>query len=322
MLPLSNTQNKVSLRKEWDRPIIAEFSKKLGRQLAYFGLPGPDIEDFKDWGPFLGWKTGIEFVTNSGAAKEEQRRKINKLQTNVMLNGYSDNWELRKGSLEDIILNGYDIDGYSPALLHIERGQPPRMTYELHNWDFQGGLGYRTKKNEDVKRIEAIKRCISLQKSHPFIYLLTLNVRHTLGEELMNYLLDQAKELQSQKHKDILEWYSQQGASQKTEHIRLKAVVPLFIRRVAEIYSFDCFCYPPVYYQGWKEHMIHFVFLLAPKRTVLPCFSNQKLVEVIDLPIVCAEGGVFKLDKQQHPKSSFENTIALIQTLNLPVIFE
>jgi len=321
MLPLSHTQNKVSLRREWDKPIIAKFSKNLGRKLAYFGLPGPDIEDFKDWGQYLGWKTGIEFISNSGKEREDQRRKINQLQTNVMINGFSDDWELRKGSLEDIILKGYDIDGYPPAFLHIEKNQLSRMTYELHNWDFQGGLGYRTKKNEDVKRIEAIKRIIVLQKTHPFIFLLTINVRHTLGDELMNYLIDQSKELQSQNYKSILEWYSKQGASQKTEHIRLKAVVPLFIRRMAEIYSFDCFCYPPVYYQGWKDHMIHFVFLLEPKRTVLPCFSDQKLVEVIDLPIIYAEEGVFKLSEQQHPNFSSENTIALIQTLNLPVIF-
>jgi hypothetical protein len=319
MLQLSHTNNKVSIRREWDKPIIANFSSKLGRKLSYFGLPGPDIEDLNDWGAYLGWKTGIEFYSNSSNGNEDQRRKINQLQTNVMLGGFNNEWELRKGSIEDIILNGYDVDGNPPALLQIERGQLPRMIYELHNWDFQGGLGYRTKKREDVKRIEAIKKCIGLQKGHPFLYLMTLNVRHTLGEELMDYLKNQGKEIHSDKYKEILDWYSGQGAKKKTEHIRLKAVVPLFIRRIAEIYSFDCFCYPPIYYQGWKEHMIHFVFILIPKKTALPCFSEQKLTDVIDLPILCAEEGVFKFNVIQHPHHSNEDSNSLMKSLSLPV---
>jgi hypothetical protein len=301
MLGLATTDNKVAIRRTWDKPIINGFYQQIGRKLSYFGLPGPDIRDFIDWGEFLGWKIGVEFISARSQDQNEQKKKINKLQTNIMLQGFNNEWELRRGSLEDIVMEYTDIDGKKPAKLILEPGRKPRMEYELHNWDFQGGLGYRTKKGEEAKRIEAIKTCIALQKNHAFIFFLTLNVRHTLGDELMVYLEKQADELQSIEHKEILHWYAQQGTKHGTEHLRLKAVVPLFIRKVSEVHSFDCYCYPPIYYEGWKEHLVHYAFILSPKRTVLPSFSSQNIDQVIELPIMHAKNGIIQLLDEQHP---------------------
>ncbi len=63
MLRLATTDNKIAIRRNWDKPIINSFYQQIGRRLSYFGLPGPDIKDFLDWGEFLGWKTGIEFIS-------------------------------------------------------------------------------------------------------------------------------------------------------------------------------------------------------------------------------------------------------------------
>src|SRR6266496_2118736 len=106
MLPLSHTPNKVAIRQNWDKSIISDFSTNIGKKLSYFGLPGSDIADLIDWKDYLDWRTGVEFVSPNGQATEEQRRKINELQTNIMLKGLSSNWELRRGSLEDIVING------------------------------------------------------------------------------------------------------------------------------------------------------------------------------------------------------------------------
>jgi len=301
MLELATTDNKIAIRTNWDKPIISDFYQLIGRKLSYFGLPGPDIRDFVDWREYLGWKTGVELISARSQNQNKQKMKINRLQTNIMLQGFNNEWELRRGALEDIVLEYTDVDGKTPAKLILESGRRPRMEYDLHNWDFQGGLGYRTKKGEEAKRIEAIKACIALQKNHAFIFFLTLNVRHTLGDELMIYLEDQAGEIQSNEHKEILHWYAQQGAIHGTEHLRLKAVVPLFIRKIAEVYSFDCFCYPPIYYEGWKEHLIHYAFILSPKRTVLPSFSSQNIIRVIEMPIMHAKNGIIQLSDQQHP---------------------
>lgn len=320
MLSLAFTENKKSIRGKWDKEIIREFRKKVNKKLDYFGLPGPDICDFLDWENYLGWKTGIELVSTKSnkTQRDFQLRRVNQLQTNVMLSGFSENWELRRGEIEDIILNGTDIDGNKPALLIAEYNKAPCMKYDLHNWDFQGGL-YTNRQNES-KRIEAIKQCIKLQRDHHFLFLLTLNVRHTLGEELSTYLNGAAGEIDSNKHKEVLKWYSNRGSNDNTERYRLKAVVPLFIRQIAQVNSFDCFCYPPLYYEGKKEHLLHFVFELSPKKTVLPAFSQQKTYAVIELPLIIVENGQFILASLQHPHHCKKRLLTDSVNINLPVL--
>lgn len=318
MLPLSSTDNKKTIRRLWDQPIIAAFSNRIKKPLDYFGLPGPDIADFLDWQGYLGWKTGVEVVFKKGPKeiRDAQQARVNELQTNVMLNGFSGEWDLRRGKIEDIILTGFDIDQRTPKYFIFEKGQQARLKYDLHNWDFQGGL-YKTNNNES-KRIDAIKHCIRLQKDHPFLFLLTLNVRHTLGEELFTYLKGAANDIDSDKYKEALAWYSKRGSADKTEHYRIKAVVPLFVRSVSQVHSFDCYSYPVLYYEGWKEHLLHFVFELWPKRTVLPTFSAQQTGEVIDLPIIDIKAGQFILASQQHPCFSMESLNRISQA-KLPI---
>lgn len=318
MLPLSSTPNKQVIRRRWDRPIIEDFSKRIGKKLDYFGLPGPDIWDYLDWKETLGWKTGIEYASKraSNEQRQEQSKRLNELQTQVMLNDLGGTSEVRRGTLEDIILSGVDIDSKRPRLLTGEKNMPSRMKYDLHNWDFQGGL-YKNKKSES-KRVEAIKHCIKLQKDHPFLFLLTLNVRHTLGDEISTYLNGAADDISSVKHKEVLGWYSNRGRTDNTEHYRIKAVVPLFIRTIAQVNSFDCYCYPPIYYEGWKEHLLHFVFELTPKGTVLPTYSTQLTNTVIELPLIKVKNGEFVLVEQQHPYFSSESLETLLQN-GLPI---
>jgi hypothetical protein len=233
----------------------------------------------------------------------------------VLLDGFSEDWELRRGSLEDIVLDGVDIDGEPPKLLVIEN-KTLRMKYDLHNWDFQGGFAYKSK--TEARRIQALKRCIELQKNHPFLLLLTLNVRHTLGSELSRYLSGTGNETYSIKHQTVLKWYSERTARDYTEHYRTKAVVPLFIRQVAHVNSFDCYCYPPLYYQGWKEHLLHFVFILTPQGTSLPSFSKQRIGEVIELPLIEVQDGNFEPASLQHPGCHRKNALELLAKHRLP----
>lgn len=318
MLPLAFTESKSVLRNSWDKPIIKSFHEETGRRLDYFGLPGPDIRDLIEWRDYLGWKTGVEFVEKGRSAEvEEQLRAVHTMQKNVMLHGLSSEWDLRKGSLEDIILEGVDIDGNPPARFTITPGKVARLSYDIHNWDFQGGLGYLNGDNES-RRLNAIRRCIELQKSHPFLFLLTVNVRHKLENEPSKYLTGQAREIASKRYQEILQWYASQGASTNTDRYRTKALVPLIVRQAAQFHSFDCFCYPVVYYTGPKEHLLHFVFLLRPAGTMLPAFSNQPITDVIDLAMVAISGGQFQVVREKHPYWSYEDASSMLQELQMP----
>lgn len=319
MLPLAITENKKALRRMWDKPILKMFSSHIGRNLNYIGLPGPDIYDFKDWGDLLAWKTGVErYPRKNTRDLDECRAKVRTMQKNIMLSGWGGQWELRKGEIENIILEGVDVDGITPKYFKIKKGERPELTYDFHNWDLQGGIGYKTK-SKIHKRVEAIKKCVEYQRGHPFVFFLTVNVRHTLGDEFKQRLQDTARELGDPTQDTIFRWYSEQDAKDDMERYRQKAVIPLFIRDVAHYNSFDCFCYPPVYYRGYEEHLLHFVYVLTPKGTIFPTFSNQTMRDVLNLPLIHANEGRFEIAKQQHPNFDFQQARSIIDEKKLPV---
>lgn len=321
MRSLAYTENKKAIRQKWDRRIIARFSQDAGRRLDYFGLPGSEIQDFVDWDEYLAWKTAVEVVDKTGRTEKrsEQLRNVQKLQKNAMLGGYNGTWELRKGQLEKIVLDGADVDGNRPARLRLEKGLPARMTYDLHNWDFQSGLGYKNKQSRSP-RVDALKRCFELQKGHAFLLLLTINVRHSLGNEPSAYLNGWADEFQSTAYREILEWYSARSTRDGADHYRMAATVLHLVRQTAHINSFDCFCFPPIYYEGFGgEHLLHFVFSSHPADTVLPSFSKQRFEEVISLPLIDVINGAFQLASEQAPRFDSKRALALLTDLGLPL---
>lgn len=275
-------------------------------------MPGPDIRDLLDWKKYIGFITGVEFLEKNGKKRAEQQSKISKLMSNLSLD-FNGNWQVMKGKLENIILDGTDIDGNKPARLRLEKNRYVAMNYDIHNWDFQGGLGYSNNTGKDDK-VEAIKRCFQLQRGHAFLYLLTLNVRHNLKEEPKEYLLAKAKELKQ--NDKILEWYAL-NSTKGMDHYRTKAVVPLFVRETAQQSGHDCLVYPPLYYRGPKEHLLHFVFRLKPTKKILTANSSQEISEVINLPLIKVDGGKF-IFPTQHPDFDKREAINLLKSYNLP----
>lgn len=320
MLPLSTTLNKTAIRQRWDARIIEGFSTSLERKLNYFGLPGPDIQDFFDWRPFLAFKTGVEYYDLKARGEDErkQRERVSTLQKNVMLGGFNESWELRRGAIEDLVTNGADVDGNSPGFLIRKVGQRPRMRYDLHNWDFCSGIGFNNKRKED-KRIDAIQTLMSLQRGHSFLLLLTVSVRHTLGPAMIRFLKGSIKEFNLRDEEaDIINWCANQSGKTGKEHQRVKAAVPLMIRQWANVSSFDCYCYPVLYYQGWGEHLLHFVMRFVPEMTPLPSFSKQSTSELINLPILKLQDGNFHI-LPHHPMANEEASRLLLNSLDLPL---
>src|SRR5688500_16620353 len=102
-----STPNKSAVRRLFDRPILDRWHGETARPLTYFGLPGPEIHDFLDWGDVLDiWRTAVE---SSGSAKE--RREFDtagRLLDNVAAHDLLSGFQLLLGDVEDVILNGVD----------------------------------------------------------------------------------------------------------------------------------------------------------------------------------------------------------------------
>lgn len=301
MSAFEGSSNKALVRREWDLPIIKHWMTKLGHPLSYFGLPGPSISDLLDWQPCLGYCTGVERLRKAIEQRKEDLNTHRLILKNVMLNNL-EKFQLLRGQIEDVILYGTDLDNTRP---YLSIGSSPLISsfhYDLVNLDFLGGMGYKDKKGES-RRVRALRKLLERQRGKSFLLILTLNVRDGIDDELIRYL-DGAKHGSSdQTFRDILSWYA--ACAQGMKDYRLKAVVPLFIRREAEVWGFDCFCYPPLVYEGsGSARMVHFAFQLVNTLTILHAYSTQEVLDVINLPLIEIKKERLEIAKQ-HPNFDF-----------------
>ncbi len=178
----------------------------------------------------------------------------------------------------------------------LERKSPG---YDLVNLDFFGGMGYKDKHGES-KRVRALKKLLERQRGTNFLLMLTLNVRDGIDDELVEYLEGARREESHTQLSQILDWYAKCGKGMK--EYRLKAIVPLFVKREGEGWGFDCWSYPSVAYEGsGSARMVHFIFELTYVTTVLHAHSRQGVAEVINFPLVGVDEGKLCVLAKQHP---------------------
>jgi hypothetical protein len=292
-----DTANKKAIRTTWDSPILASAGSRLSRGLAYFGMPGGDIQDLLDWKDLLGIKTCIQRVRKGNVQKDEDLEIIRQINHNIMINKIKDA-QVMRGDVEDIIISGIDQDLIAPRLSDSASGEV-RFKYDLVNLDFLGGVAYKRKAgsdNVDLKtpRIKAIEELFKRQRGHNFILLLTVNVRDTFGDEPLQYLEEMATRHNSNALSSASSWCKTLEAGMKHHHLRFW--LPAWIRELAEMAQFDCHCFPAVLYEGHERaRMVHFAFEFRYiSGRDLRIDSAQKLDTVVALPLIRVEDGIFK----------------------------
>jgi hypothetical protein len=292
------TAAKALIRQTWDGAILAAAQRKMGHRLSYFGLPGPNIEDLVDWCDLLGTKTGVERLRD-GAHHAADLERIRRLHTNICARDVED-FQLLQGDVESIILDGLDHNGYSPI---CNDGRPlphMRFQYDLVNLDFFGGVGYPNRHGES-RRVRALKKLFERQQGSHFILLLTVNVRDGLEDELTEYL-EQTRDRSEGLILRVADWYAQRQKDERGEKMyKLKAVVPLFVHRMAETWMFRCRTYPPLAYEGRSATMVHFVFDLEPVPGNLRAFSEQSDGDLLLLPLIVGSDHGLSVAHKQHP---------------------
>jgi hypothetical protein len=304
-MSFADTENKAAIRRQWDRALLLWWMHKLKRPLlTYFGLPGPEVRDLLDWRTLLDRRrTGVESI---GHTKREQMRaqdEMGRLTTNLFIAGISSGFQLLRGDVEDVILDGLDYDGSRPQ---INDGRPAHAAlfgYDLVNLDFDGGLGYRDGSGA-AKRVAALKKLFERQEGHSFLLFLTINVRDTMGSEIEHYLRGLRTRERGPGWQQALDWYLSRSDGER--EYKLKAAVPSFIQTIAEARVFRCTSRPPIAYEGHERaHMIHFTFELEAvaldgRPANLRGFSPQDDLDLIELPLIRCQGGQLQLAARQH----------------------
>jgi hypothetical protein len=301
-MSFKDTLNKATVRRTWDLQILQNWSQQSRVLLTYLGLPGEEIHDLLDWRQVLDRKrTGIESPGHNKRERDLADETIGRLNTNVLAHRISSGFELLVGDAEDVIIDGHDVHGKKPQMSDGGAPHLARFSYDLVNLDFDGGLGYRSMRaHGTAKRTIAIKKLFERQEGHSFILLLTINVRHTLGEEIQEYLGNLQTRDRGLGWGETLSWYLNRGKGE--EEYKLKAIVPSFVQAAAELRMFRSICRPPIVYDG-HEHarMVHFVFELERQPGNLRAFGQQDDRDLIELPLLRCVDGRLQLAADQHP---------------------
>jgi hypothetical protein len=304
-MPFADTENKAAIRRQWDRALLTRWMH-LHKQscMTYFGLPGPEVRDLVDWKDLLDRRrTGVESV---GHTRREQMRahdEMGRLTTNLFVAGISSGFQLLRGDVEDVILDGLDYDGSRPLINDGRPAHAARFGYDLVNLDFDGGLGYKDGSGA-AKRVAALKKLFERQEGHSFLLFLTINVRDTMGGEIEHYLRGLRTRERGPGWQQALDWYLNRTEGER--EYKLKAAVPSFIQAIAEARVFRCTSRPPIAYEGHERaHMLHFAFEL--EAVALNCqpanlrgFSAQDDIDLIELPLMRCKEGHLQFAARQH----------------------
>jgi hypothetical protein len=302
-----DTANKGIIRTRWSFPILQKYAQLIGRPLNYFGMPGPRVLDLIAWQSVLGIKSAVQIVRGGRQQNEEDSEAVSNILMNATNAGVSTQFQLLRGAVEDVILNGIDMDGAKPSLSQMQKGDRDRFTYDIFNLDFEGGIHYKavsTKRgNSGSLRLKALEKLFERQQGHDFLLFLTLNVRDTLGDEPIKYLLETADRCAHESVKAVVQWTV--NLSEGNKHVQLATWLPIYIKEQAENHQFACESLPPIVYEGCDHaKMVHFTFLCAyvPDRN-LRVASPQGYPDLVALPILQAADDRLKPLLVQNPQS-------------------
>lgn len=296
-MAFADSPNKQVVRNGWDLAILQRWSSSLGRGLTYFGLSGPRMLDLLAWKSVLERRRdAVEELPKGKAKRDKADEAAAQLQQNALRHGMADGLEVLRGDIGDIIIDGVDAFGMRPQMSDLQPRERARFSYDLHNLDFDGGLGFIVKGTGEAPRVDAIKKLIERQKGHSFVLMLTVNVRNTLGPNIEDYL----DRLNRHPAGELIEWYRTRGNGEVDQ--RLKAVIPIIVRAAAEMAGFVARCYPPITYVGHESaRMVHFCFELTTEDKIFAGVSQQQDAQLLLLPMLEATNGLIRFAPVQHP---------------------
>lgn len=278
-MPFLSTPNKDLIRKEFDRQVIEDQYLKKGKQLTYFGLPGPEMLDVLEWRSYLGTVIAVE---RDLYARHFMRSKAFSKAFDPT------GFQILFGDIDDIILKGEDLEGMKPK----------ESAFDVINLDYEGGLVYKDLTGAS-KRVRAIKKLFDLQQvvKKDFILLLTVNTRNRDWGEFDKTLEDVQDEIEEygvENISNVIQWYKTAGYAYK-----IKVYLPVHLGIWARTSDFFCSSIRAVTYLGSSNRrMVHFACTFVWGKPKL----GQSLIKVLYIPMYEAKKGKIQEAKMQPPE--------------------
>ena len=307
-MAFADSENKQAVRLAWDLPLLEVWSGRALRKLTYFGLPGPRMLDLIAWRAVLdARRTAIEELPKAPAKRDLADDAAAQMVATALQMNLSDGLQVMRGDVGEILTKGFDGFARRPLMSENGPAETSRFRYDLHNLDFDGGLGFINRTTGEAPRLDALRKLVERQRGFSFLLFLTVNVRNTVGPAIADYL----DRLTRQDPGGAISWYQARGAGE-VEH-RLKAIVPLLMRNIAEANGFAMTCHPPVAYTGHASaRMVHFVLELRAEDLIFAGVSHQSADEMLRLPMLEAVDGKIRPAGLQHEQCDFETCRAVL----------
>lgn len=291
---LFNSEAKLFLREQWNKPLIEFIVNKINDKLVYLGLPSPEAEDIKAWVGAI--KIVIAFQCreyrsqSDPAQSREEIEKLNMFLLSLERKGSLESYTIYDGYLEEVVLRGYDN---SPQRI----GFSYSTLVTIFNFDFCNKIDSPITYVDEIGvthqayKFDAINKLLQFQKSisrpmNKFLLLLTVHCGYS-GEELNDFLSNPPNAI----IKTALTSYEVlEGDEKRSRIVRLFVCYSLNVYLTAHGFGYEIL--PIIKYEGNGGFvLLHFVVIgthLESRAGITPVLQpieeviNKKFLEIKD----------------------------------------
>ncbi|MEP7171015.1 MAG: hypothetical protein ABI855_16735 [Bacteroidota bacterium] len=294
-----NSEHKVFIRENWNKPLLKFLTKKVNDRLLYLGLPSPKAEDILQWIGYLKSVIAFQCREYGEVSDEGQGRKdieeLNSLLKKLEREKQIENYVVFDGYLEEVILRGFD-------------NSPTRINFELNDFITLYNLDFCNKITSPIKYVDqngepqtaykfhAINKLLQIQQSlsaasNKFVLFLTVHCSYD-GEELQIFINNPPS---AEIGNYIQKCNGLRGHEKNARIVRL--FFAYHIKQQFEAFGFTPKILPSLFYQGLENaNLLHFSVLgISPANlgaAGVPSFQslteviNQKFISINELTFI------------------------------------
>lgn len=232
---------------------LADYSRALGRELAYLGLPSAEMLDVKLWRPVLGHITAVERDSDVAMLMYRTAQRIGIRQKTVII-------EMDLVKTIRLLAMEDDVAKLSLAELPLsEQDKIQRvrnMGHDVINLDLCGGFLYPKQAGES-ENVKLLHYLIEFQAKFesPFVLIVTFNLRDTGRDHYDSFITETLGQLDSLRIDtlEVKEFYTATDIEGQPPNLRrLRFCVPTYLHNTAfkafQVRSFGAWYYKTFYH--------------------------------------------------------------------------
>lgn len=249
---------------------LSEHKHRIGRDLAYFGLPSAEMLDIKVWLPVLGHITAVERDPDLARIMYRTAQRLGVRQKTIIIER-----DLLEAT-DLLTLEGEHANNSIARLLPVEQSnfQIARSTaYDVVNLDLCGGFLYPDDEDES-KNVKILDNIIKHQENHrnAFIFIITFYLRDKGGEHYNGFIESTLDSLGTRDAQigGLKDFYLVEKESREQDPRlrqpptlrKLRFCVPIYLHKIA----FDSFQVKSLGAWYYKK-LYHTALLFEPRKT-------------------------------------------------------